>query len=92
MELLVGAGREDQWSRLGHYLSVQEYAEIDSDTWRDAAHTYFELRRTGRPVRIRIDYCIAEITIAQDASLAHRDRDFCAMASIWLLREHWLDL
>ncbi|MDE0127093.1 MAG: PIN domain-containing protein [Bryobacterales bacterium] len=92
MELLVGAGREDQWSRLERYLSVQKYAEADSSTWRDAARTYYELRRMGKTVRSPIDCCIAEITIAHDASLLHRDRDFRAIASVRPLRERWLDL
>ena len=92
MELLVGAGREDQWSRLERYLSVQKYAEPDSKAWRGAARTYFELRRMGKTVRSPIDCCIAEATIAHDASLLHRDRDFRAIASARPLRERWLNL
>ena len=92
VEILVGAGREDQWIRLERYLSVQKYAEANSNTWRDAARTYVELRRIGKTVRSPIDCCIAEIAIAHDAALLHKDRDFRAIASVRPLRERWLDL
>ena len=92
LELLVGARREDEWIHLDRYLSVQKYAEAGSNTWRDAARTYFELRRMGKTVRSPIDCCIAEIAIAHDASLLHKDRDFREIASVRPLRERWLDL
>ena len=92
MELLMGAAREDQWRRLERYLDGQSYVEADRDTWSHAARTFFELRRAGRTVRSPIDCCIAEIAIAQEALLLHRDRDFTTIATVRPLRERWLDL
>ena len=92
MELLMGAAREEQWRRLERYLDGQVYVEADRDTWSRAARTFFELRRAGRPVRSPIDCCIAEIAIAHEALLLHRDRDFTAIATVRPLRERWLDL
>lgn len=92
MELLMGAGREDQWRRLERYLDGQLYAETDHDTWRLAARTYFELRRAGKTVRSPIDCCISEIALAHDAQLLHRDRDFSVIATVRPLQQRWLDL
>ena len=92
MELPMGAAREDQWRRLERYLDGQVYIEADRDTWSRAARTFFELRRAGRTVRSPIDCCIAEIAIAHEALLLHRDRDFSTIATIRPLRERWLDL
>ena len=92
MELLMGAAPEDQWRRLERYLDGQSYVEADRDTWSRAARTFFELRRAGRTVRSPIDCCIAEIAIAHEALLLHRDRDFSTIATVRPLRERWLDL
>ena len=91
MELLMGAGREDQWLRLESYLDGQLYVEADRDTWRRAARTFFELRRAGKTVRSSIDCCIAEVAIANEAMLLHRDRDFEVIATVRPLRERWYD-
>ena len=92
LELLMGASREEQWGRLERYLDGQDYAEADSETWRDAARTYFNLRRLGKTVRSPIDCCIAEIAIAHDALLLHQDRDFTTIAAVRPLRERWIEL
>lgn len=92
MELLMGAGREDQWRRLERYLEGQYYAEADQDTWHRAARTYSELRRSGKTVRSPIDCCIGEIAMAHDARLLHRDRDFSVIATVRPLKERWLEL
>ncbi len=91
MELLMGATREEQWTRLERYLDVQLYVEADSETWRDAGRTYFDLRRVGKTVRSPIDCCIAEIAIAHDALLLHQDRDFTTIATVRPLRERWIE-
>ena len=92
LELLMGAAREDQRHRLESYLDGQRYIEADRDTWRRAARTYFDLRRAGKTVRGAMDCCIAEIAIAHDALLLHRDRDFSVIATVRPLRERWFDL
>lgn len=91
MELLMGVRRETQWRRLERYLEVQQYAEADGSTWHQAARTYFDLRRVGKTIRSPFDCCIAEIAIANDALLFHRDRDFRAIAAVRPLRERWID-
>ena len=91
MELLMGVRREAQWRRLERYLEVQQYAEADGSTWHLAARTYFDLRRIGKTIRSPIDCCIAEIAIANDALLFHRDRDFRTIAAVRPLRERWID-
>jgi len=65
--------------------------EADRDTWRRAARTFFELRRAGRTVRSSMDCCIAEVAIANEAMLLHRDRDFEVIATVRPLRERWFD-
>ncbi len=92
MELLMGAARDDQWRRLERYLDGQLYVEADRETWRRAARTFFDLRRAGKTVRSSIDCCIAEIAIAHEALLLHRDRDFRVIATVRPLRERWLDV
>ena len=91
MELLMGAVREDQWRRLESYLDGQLYVEADRGTWRRAARTLFELRRAGKTVRSSMDCCIAEVAIANEATLLHRDRDFEVIATVRPLRERWFD-
>ena len=92
LELLMGAVREDQWRRLERYLEGQRYVEADRDAWRRAARTFFDLRRAGKTVRSAMDCCIAEIAIAHEALLLHRDRDFAVIATVRPLREQWFDL
>ena len=92
MELLMGAGREDQWRRLERYLDGQLYAEPEQDTWRRAATTYFGLRRSGKTVRSPINCCIGEIAMAHDAQRLHRDRDFSVIATVRPLKQRWLEL
>lgn len=91
MELLMGVSRAAQWERLERYLDRQRYAEVDDATWRHAARTFFDLRRAGTTVRSPIDCCIAEIAIAHDAVLLHRDRDFSAIAGARPLRQRWVE-
>ena len=92
MELLMGAGHEDQWRRLERYPDGQLYAEADHDTWRRTARACFELRRSGKTVRSPIDCCIGEIALAHDARLLHRDRDFSVIATVRPLQQRWLEL
>ncbi len=92
IELLAGAGREEQWQRLATYLDGQRYLEPEPDTWRQAARTFFELQRLGTPAHSPIECCIAEIAIAHKALLLHRNRDFGLIAALRPLQERWLEL
>lgn len=91
LELLQGCRDEWEWSLLGSYLDSQDYLEIGTSSWSDAARTYFDLRRVGLTVRSPIDCCIAQIALDHDALLIHRDRDFATIAQIRPLRQVWLE-
>ena len=91
LELLMGASREEQRTRLERYLDVQMYVEADSEAWCNAARTYFDLRCVGKMVHSPIDCCIAEAGMAHDALLLHQDRDFTTIATVRPLRERWIE-
>ena len=76
LELLQGCRDQREWGLLSRYLEGQEYVETVNDTWQEAARIYFELRRMGSTVRSPIDCCIAQLAIAGNYPLIHRDRDF----------------
>jgi predicted nucleic acid-binding protein len=89
LELLQGARDEQEWSLLVSYLDGQDYLEARSESWREAARIYFDLRRQDRTVRSPIDCCIAQLALEHDALLVHRDRDFETIAEVRLLRQQW---
>ncbi len=82
LELLQGARDEQEWRRLDEYLATQYYLEAHDDTWKEAARTYFELRRKGVTLSSPIDCCIAQIAMETDALLLHQDHDFETIAGI----------
>lgn len=90
LELLQGARDEQEWSLLVSYLDGQDYLEARSESWREAARIYFDLRRQGRTVHSPIDCCIAQLALEHDALLVHRDRDFETIAEVRALRQQWL--
>jgi len=91
LEMLQGCRDEREWGLLKTYLDSQEYLDLRSDSWQDAARVYFDLRRVGRTVRSPIDCCIAQIAMDHDVMLLHRDRDFDVIAEIRPLRQEWLE-
>ena len=90
LELLQGARDEGEWSLLREYLDTQEYLEVGTDSWANAARIYFDLRRIGKTVRSPIDCCIAQIAIDHGVLLLHRDRDFEVIADVRALRQQRL--
>ena len=82
LELLQGAKDEFEWRRLDEYLTAQYYLEATEDTWRQAARTYFDLRRLGVTIKSPVDCCIACMAMESRALLLHRDRDFEKIAEI----------
>lgn len=82
LELLLGARDENDWERLGAYLSQRRYLDPVPDLWRSAARIYYELQRAGVTVRSIVDCCIAQIAIDYDVPLIHDDRDFERIGSI----------
>jgi predicted nucleic acid-binding protein len=82
LELLQGAKDRKEWILLDDYLSTQYYLEASTNTWKEAARIYFELRRGGVTINSPIDCCIAQIAIEYDCLLLHRDKDFERVARI----------
>lgn len=90
LELLQGGRDESDWERLSPYLESQDYLEMQTQTWTNAARIYFDLRRRGRTVRSPIDCCIAQLAIENDALLLHRDEDFEIIGEVRNLRQRRL--
>ncbi|HJN51098.1 MAG: PIN domain-containing protein [Pseudomonadales bacterium] len=86
LELCQGARDEFEWALLSEYLSDQVYIETSSETWKDAARIYFDLRRRGKTVHSPIDCCIAQLALENDLTLLHRDKDFQTIAAVRSLR------
>ncbi len=91
LELLQGCRDEREWTLLKSYLDTQDYVETGTSTWEAAARIFFDLRRGGLTVRSPIDCCIAQLAIAADLTLFHRDRDFTNIASRYPLRQLRID-
>lgn len=90
LELLQGCRDEEEWDLLSSYLDSQDYCELSTESWPEAARIYYDLRRAGLTVRSPIDCCIAQLAIEHDLVLIHRDRDFEAIAEVRALRQVWL--
>jgi predicted nucleic acid-binding protein len=90
LELLQGAKDSREWQVLEDYLGTQIYLEASTDTWREAARIYFDLRRKGATVNSPIDCCIAQIALESGALLLHCDRDFELIAKVRRLDEEHL--
>ncbi len=91
LELLQGARDQAEWELLEEHLAGQRYLEMKSDTWRNAARLFFELRRAGKTVRSPIDCCIAQLAIQEDAVILHRDRDFQTLSRFSPLQEEFVE-
>jgi predicted nucleic acid-binding protein len=87
LELLQGAKDLKEWQVLEDYLATQIYLEASTDTWREAARIYFDLRRRGVTVSSPVDCCIAQIALECGALLLHRDQDFERIAKVRKLDE-----
>ncbi len=92
LELLQGARDEQEWSLLVSYLDGQDYLEARTETWREAARIYFDLRRLGRTVRSPIDCCIAQIAIENKAELLHRNQDFLSISGHHQFKQHYFEI
>lgn len=90
LELLQGCRDEDEWDLLSSYLVTQDYLELTPHGWAEAARIYFDLRRQGETVRSPIDCCIAQLALAHEILLLHRDEDFKKIARIRPLHQSWV--
>lgn len=75
LELLQGCLNEQEWNLLSAYLETQDYAESTTQSWKEAARIYFDLRRQGLTVRSPIDCCIVQTALEHNLLLIHNDRD-----------------
>jgi predicted nucleic acid-binding protein len=80
LELLQGAKDSREWQLL---------LEASTDTWRQAAAIFFDLRRKGVTVSSPVDCCIAQIALESDALLLHCDHDFERIATVRELDEEY---
>ena len=87
MELLQGARDETEWSRLQTFLAAQEFIDLSSTVWREAARIRFELRRKGMTISSVLDCCIAQSALERDLTLVHNDSDFETIATIRPLKQ-----
>jgi predicted nucleic acid-binding protein len=82
LELLQGSLNEQEWALLSTYLEAQDYVELTSSSWQEAARIYYDLRRQGLTVRSPIDCCIAQVALENNLLLIHNDRDFETIAQV----------
>jgi predicted nucleic acid-binding protein len=92
LELLQGARSESEWNNLVGFLKFQDFLDPTGQTRRNAARTYFDLRRRGLTVRSVLDCCIAEVAIEHGMVLIHNDRDFETIATVRPLQHRRLEL
>ncbi len=83
-EVLQGAAREEDFSRLTAYLGTQRfYHPLDAvDSYRKAANLYFVCRRQGVTIRSTADCLIAQVAIEHRLMLLHNDRDYVRLATV----------
>jgi len=82
LELLQGSLNEQEWTLLSTYLEAQDYVELTSSSWQEAARIYYDLRRQGLTVRSPIDCCIAQAALENNLLLIHNDRDFETISQV----------
>jgi predicted nucleic acid-binding protein len=90
LELLQGCADERSWLSLCGYLDSQDYLEMSSTSWSEAARLYVDLRRRGRTIHSPIDCCIAQVAIEHATLLLHRDQDFVTIAAASRLTQEYL--
>jgi predicted nucleic acid-binding protein len=91
-ELLQGCRDQGDWDRSLLYLDEQEYRELSSDGWTEAARIYFDLRQQGLTVRSTLDCCIALVAIQHDLTLFHDDYDYQRIATVRPLKHKRIDV
>ena len=76
LETMQGARDERHWRTLEKFLAGLTLMEIRAPDWKAAARIAIDLRRRGLTVGNSIDCCIAQVALARELPLLHRDRDF----------------
>ncbi len=77
-EMLQGVQTEQDFIKLSDYLITQRfYHPADQvETYNEAAKIYLNCRKRGITVRSTIDCLIAQISIENDLTLIHHDKDY----------------
>lgn len=88
MELLAGAGGEQELSNLRSLLSRAVHLPTASSDYEEAALLYRRARASGLTVRRQINCLIAAIAIRHSVELLNADRDFTSIAECSALRIH----
>lgn len=87
MELLAGAGRQDERARVEALVNGLPCLPLQPMTdFRDAADIYRASAINGHPIRSMVDCLIAAVAIRRGVSLLHSDRDFAFLAEVSPLR------
>jgi predicted nucleic acid-binding protein len=81
MEILAGAGGDDDRDRLRRLLHSVEFLAVDGPAdYEQAAELYRACRAGGETPRKLTDCLIATVAIRNDAALLCEDADFAAIA------------
>ena len=77
-EILQGVQSKQDFTKLSNYLITQRFyhPEDQVETYSKAAGIYFDCRKKGITVRSTIDCLIAQISIENDLTLIHYDKDY----------------
>ena len=86
MELLAGAGSEEQLQQLRRLLARATTLPTESIDYDTAAMLYRRCRSRGKTVRKPIDCLIASVAIRGRVAVLHRDADFSTLAEVSTLR------
>jgi predicted nucleic acid-binding protein len=90
-EMLQGVQTEKDFTKLSSYLITQRfYHPADQlETYNQAAKIYFNCRKKGITVRSTIDCLIAQISIENDLTIIHSDKDYEYIRSVATLLKLW---
>lgn len=79
LEILAGTKDEWDFQRIRREFMALELISTSEESWREAAHLQFALRRKGVAVP-HMDALIATLAIESDCVLLHSDRHFDLIA------------
>lgn len=85
-EILQGIRDDKRYVTIKDHLLLFRFVESSLPTHVLAADIYRGLRKNGLPVRSPVDCLIAALTIENDLSLLHHDRDFDQIAKHYPLK------
>jgi predicted nucleic acid-binding protein len=83
-EILQGSRDKKEFDELKEYLGSLRFYELKygKDSYKKAAHLYFQCRKTGLTIRSTIDLLIAETAIENKLFLLEDDNDYKAISKV----------